>query len=122
MRIPVILLGTFLILASCSGGTDQADPTIQARMEALESRLTALEKKHEQDVQALRNDMRSILQYFDIALKNADRQGTMSESLRRNWEELKRETERLLDKLQRELDGFRNPEGNQGRPKELGAS
>ncbi len=122
MRIPVILLGTFLILSSCSGGTDQGDQTSQARMEALESRLAALEKKHEQDVQALRNDMRSILQYFDIALENADRQGTMSETLRRNWEELKRETERLLDKLQRELDGLRNPEGNQGRPKELGAS
>lgn len=122
MRIPVILLGALLVFASCSDGTAQGDPALKARIEALENRLATLEKKHEEDVQAMRNDMRSILRYFDIALENVERQGTMSESLRRGWEDLKRETERLLDKLQRELDGLRNPEGDQGRPQELGAS
>ncbi len=107
MRIPAILLCFLLVLAACSNGTAQDGEEVQARMQALENRVAELEKKHAEDIEAMRQDMRSILRYFDIALDNVDRQGTMSESLRRGWEGLKEETQRLLDKLQKELEGMR---------------
>lgn len=122
MRIIAMLLGALLIMASCSDGTARVEPELQARIEALESRLAELEKKHDEDAQAIRKDMRSILQYFDIALENAERQGTMSEALRRNWEQFRKEADRLLEKLQRELEGLRDKDEGPGQSTSLGAS
>jgi len=104
MRISALLLGLFLVLASCSDGTAQRTEELQARVQALETRLAELEKRHEQEVQTLRQDMRNILQYFNIALENMEKRDSMSESLRRNWEALKQETRRLMDKMQQELE------------------
>ncbi|MEG6549698.1 hypothetical protein V6C53_05605 [Desulfocurvibacter africanus] len=111
MKISAMLLGILLVLAACSNGTAKDDEDVQARLQALENRVAELEKKHTQDMEAIRQDLRNILRYFDIALDNMDRQGTMSESLRRGWEGLKEETQRLLDKLQKELEGMGKDQG-----------
>jgi ABC-type enterochelin transport system substrate-binding protein len=111
MKIPAMLLCFFLVLTACSNGTAQDSEAVKERLQTLENRVAELEKKHTEDMEAIRQDLRSILRYFDIALDNMDRQGTMSESLRRGWEGLKEETQRLLEKLQKELEGMGKDQG-----------
>lgn len=111
MKITAILLCAFLVLAACSNGTAEDGEAVQQRLQALENRVAELEKKHTEDMEAMRQDLRSILRYFDIALDNMDRQDSMSDSLRRSWEGLKEETQRLLDKLQKELEGLGKDRG-----------
>lgn len=106
MKKSAMVLGLLMVLVSCSDNVVTQDEDTQACIQALENRLAELENRHTEDVQAIRRDMRSILQYFDLAMENAERQGSVGESLKRGWEDLKQETERLLDKLQRELEGL----------------
>lgn len=121
MKITMILLCAFLVLAACSNGSAKDGEDVQSRLQALENRVAELEKKHAEDMEAMRQDLHSILRYFDIALDNMDRRDTMSDSLRRSWEGLKEETQRLLDKLQKELEGL-GKERTQDQPSPQGQS
>jgi hypothetical protein len=122
IRTAVLLL-IVLVLSACGRNgteTEQAAPPIEQQVQELRTRLDGLEQRHAQDIEDLRTDMKNVLTYLNIALKNIAEQelqeapgapgeerkeeGSLRRSLEQNLRKLLDLSREMIDRLERELD------------------
>jgi hypothetical protein len=119
--VPLLALLVLFVVPACGrNGTEaeQAQPTTEQQVQDLQSRLEALERRHAQDVEDLRTDLKNLLTYLNIAMQNlADQkpgeslppgegkeEGSLRRSLQENLKKLLDLSREMIDRLERELD------------------
>jgi ABC-type enterochelin transport system substrate-binding protein len=133
IRTAVVLL-TVLVLAACGQNrqeTEQEAPPIEQQVQQLQLRLDALERRHAQDIEDVRTDLKNVLTYMNIALQNIAEQNLqegpaapeedpkeengLKRSLEQNLRMLLDLSREMINRLERELDQSFQKDEQQGR-------